>query len=88
MNRKRAFLALVTALMLALCAGCSAEKTPERISQVGFYLDTVITLSAYTEDVQALKDALEECGRYEQVLSRTVEGSDVWRINHAGGNPV
>ena len=88
MNRKRAFLALVTALMLALCAGCSAEKTPERISQVGFYLDTVITLSAYTEDVQALKDALEECGRYEQILSRTVEGSDVWRINHANGAPV
>ena len=88
MKRKRALPALLTALMLALCAGCSAEKTPERISQVGFYLDTVITLSAYTEDVQALKDALEECGRYEQVLSRTVEGSDVWRINHANGAPV
>ena len=35
-----------------------------------------------------LKDALTECGRYEQLLSRTVEGSDVWRINHAGGEPV
>ena len=88
MNGKRAFLALVIALALLLCTGCAAEKTPERISQVGFYLDTVITLSAYTEDVQALKDALEECGRYEQMLSRTIEGSDVWRINHAGGNPV
>ena len=88
MNRKRAFLALIIALALVLCTGCSAEKTPERISQVGFYLDTVITLSAYTEDVQALKDALEECGRYEQMLSRTIEGSDVWRINHADGNPV
>ena len=71
-----------------LCTGCSAEKTPERISQVGFYLDTVITLSAYTEDVQALKDALEECGRYEALLSRTLEGSDVWKLNHAQGQPV
>ena len=96
MNQKRAFLALIAALTLVLCTGCRTdkeaeivpEKVPERISQVGFYLDTVITLSAYTEDVQALKDALEECGRYEQILSRTVEGSDVWRINHANGAPV
>jgi thiamine biosynthesis lipoprotein len=35
-----------------------------------------------------LKDALEECGRYERMLSRTVEGSDVWRINHANGEAV
>ncbi|MBR6817185.1 MAG: FAD:protein FMN transferase [Acidaminococcaceae bacterium] len=88
MNGKRVFLALIIALALVLCTGCGAEKTPERISQIGFFLDTVITLSAHTEDVQALKDALEECGRYEQLLSRTIEGSDVWRINHAGGNPV
>ena len=88
MNGKRVFLALMIALALVLCTGCGAGKTPERISQIGFYLDTVITLSAHTENVQVLKDALEECGRYEQLLSRTIEGSDVWRINHAGGNPV
>ena len=88
MSMKRTAIALILVLVLATCTGCGAEKTPERISQVGFYLDTVITLSAYTEDVQALKDALAECGRYEQMLSRTIEGSDVWRINHAGGKPV
>ena len=88
MNGKRVFLALIIALALVLCTGCGAEKTPERISQIGFFLDTVITLSAHTENVQVLKDALEECGRYEQMLSRTIEGSDVWRINHAGGNSV
>ena len=31
---------------------------------------------------------MEECGRYERMFSRTVEGSDVWKINHAGGAPV
>ena len=74
--------------VLFLCTGCSGEKTPPKLSEVGFYLDTVITLTAYTEDKQILKDALQECGRYEQLLSRTVEGSDVWRINHADGKPV
>ncbi len=80
----------ITALLavLFLCAGCSGEKIPPKLSEVGFYLDTVITLTAYTEDKQILKDALQECGRYEQLLSRTVEGSDVWRINHADGKPV
>ena len=66
-----------------LCGGCSAEVT--KMSEVGFYLDTVITLTAYVEDGQVLKDAMEECGRYEKLLSRTIEGSDVWRINHANG---
>ena len=76
------------AAALLLCGGCSAEKELQKLSEVGFYLDTVITLTAYTEDEQILKDAMEECGRYEQMLSRTIEGSDVWRINHADGEPV
>ena len=71
-----------------VCSGCAAEKTLPQKREVGFYLDTVITLTAYTEDSQVLIDALEECGRYEQMLSRTAEGSDVWRINHAEGEPT
>ena len=87
MNNIRKMMIVLTAVML-LCGGCAAEKTLPKLSEVGFYLDTVITLTAYVEDGQVLKDALAECGRYEQVLSRTVEGSDVWRINHAEGEPV
>ena len=80
------------ALMLILaCAlnlvGCASAQ-PKKQTAVGFYLDTVITLTAYVDDATVLNDALAECGRYEQLLSRTVEGSDVWRINHAGGQPV
>jgi len=85
--KKRAVL-YAMAVVLLLCGGCSAEKELPKLSEVGFYLDTVITLTAYTEDGQILKDAMEECGRYEQMLSRTIEGSDVWRINHANGKPV
>ena len=74
--------------VMLLCGGCAAEKTLPKVSETGFYLDTVVMLNAYVEDAQVLKDALEECGRYEQLLSRTIEGSDVWRINHANGAPV
>lgn len=85
---ERTKICTVILMILMLCSGCAAEKTPPKLSEVGFYLDTVITLTAYTEDKQILKDALNECGRYEKMLSRTVEGSDVWRINHADGEPV
>ena len=86
--RRKILCYLLTAAILILCGGCNAEKELPKLSEVGFYLDTVITLTAYTEDGQVLKDAMEECGRYEQILSRTIEGSDVWRINHADGEPV
>ena len=87
MKYRYGLLAIVIAVML-LCGGCSAEKEVPKVSEVGFYLDTVITLTAYTENDQLLKDAMEDCGRYEKLLSRTIEGSDVWRINHAKGEPV
>ena len=89
-NNAKHALRITAALMtvLLLCAGCSTGKALPRLSEVGFYLDTVITLTAYTEDGQVLKDAMAECERYEKLLSRTAEGSDVWRINHAGGEPT
>lgn len=85
--KKRSLIILLLAAIV-LCGGCSVQKDLPKQTEVGYYLDTVITLTAYVEDAQVLKDALEECGRYEQMLSRTVEGSDVWRINHAGGETV
>ena len=84
-KRLTALILVLSCLALGLC-GCRAEEKKE--SAVGFYLDTVITLTAYVQDVSVLEDALKECGRYENLLSRTVEGSDVWKLNHAGGEPV
>ena len=84
---KRILALALVALLFAALAGCASAE-PKKQTAVGFYLDTVITLTAYVDDAQLLEDALKECGRYESLLSRTVEGSDVWRINHAGGKPV
>ena len=81
-----AALLLVLACTLNL-TGCASSRQKKQTA-VGFYLDTVITLTAYVDDADLLNDALAECGRYERLLSRTVEGSDVWRINHAQGGPV
>ena len=48
----------------------------------------MITLTAYTDKPEVLEEGLKACGEYERMLSRTVEGSDVWRINHAEGQTV
>lgn len=63
-----------------LLSGCGRQSTP--VSDTGFYFDTVITITLYEEDNKSL---LDECmalaGHYEALLSTTVEGSDVWKIN-------
>jgi thiamine biosynthesis lipoprotein len=53
----------------------------------GFHFDTVCVISA-PADEKILVDALALCPRYEQLLSRFAEGSDVWRLNHAAGAAV
>lgn len=87
MRFKRALCLALSAFCLLSLGGCGRAEL-EKQTDVGFYLDTVITLTAYVDDISVLKEAMAECGRYEKLLSRTVEGSDVWRINHAGGKPV
>ena len=79
-------LAAVLLSVLLPTAGFAAEEEKKSVS--GFYMDTIITLTAYTDDEEVLNDALRECGRYDRLLSRTQEDSDVWRINHAEGKPV
>ena len=66
----------------------AAAKNTSKESRIGFFLDTVVTLTAYTDHPELLEEALEECGRYEKMLSRTIDGSDVWKINHAEGKTV
>ena len=74
---------ILGALIAALLCGCAPQKN----SAVGFHLDTVITATGYCE-TELLKEAIAGAAEYEALLSKTVEGSDVWRVNHANGKPV
>lgn len=85
-----------TILILVLCAlliipqtGCSHE---EPVSENQFLLDTICTLTIYgmekEEAQEAIDKAFECCREYENMLSKTVEGSDIYRINHGGGEFV
>ena len=81
--------ALLLAFLLsgAFLNGCGRENVP--YSESGFYFNTVITITVYrSKDARVLKDCLLLCDDYEKKLSRTLQGSDIYRLNHSGGVPV
>ena len=83
--KKRWIALLLTAVLLL--GGCAQNKQ-ERVSGTGFYFDTVVTLTLYGAPEGLMEQLWQECARYERLLSKTVEGSDVDRINRAGGQTV
>lgn len=61
----------------------------EPISKIGFFLDTVIKIDLYdSEDTTLLDQCCTMLNDYENMLSKTRSGSDIWNINHSGGTPV
>ncbi len=88
---KKIFFTLPLLFLTFFCAGCSLKQPPEKLSQSGFYFDTYITITLYDDSGNGdayLDNAFSMCAAYEQTFSRTVEGSDIWTLNHADGQPV
>ena len=67
-------------MLLSLC-GCEVNTD---ISDTRFLLDTVVSISAEC-DKKTLAGAFELCADYEKMLSRTIENSDVWKLNNSEG---
>ena len=86
MTLKRIF-SLICILCLAL-TGCR-DISGNPLSKSGIYLDTLITITVYgTEDESLLDHCFSLCASYEKLFSRTLEGSDIYRINHSNGQPT
>lgn len=79
---KRTLLCLLILLLPML--GCRTETAH---SAAGIACDTVVTITAYAPQ-KTVDGTLRICADYEALLSKTIEGSDVWNLNHADGNPV
>lgn len=77
---------LIVLCILSIC-GCTAQTQP--VTYTDYYFDTVVSLTFYQNNGDKLaEECFQRCEIYENLLSRTVEGSDVWRINHSNGSPV
>ena len=70
--------------------GCTPQT--EAVSKTGFYFDTTATITLYENDDAARETLFQGCfalcKSYEELLSRTIPDSDIWKINHAKGAPV
>ena len=75
---------IISALAVMLC-GCQKSEN-KKISKQGFYFDTIIQITLYgTDDEQYINDCFDIAGRYEKMLSNTIDDSDISRINKAAG---
>jgi len=72
-------------LLVSVSSGCA----PKSISADHYALDTIISITLYnTQDSAILQQCWDRVDELESLLSRTRPGSDIFRINHAGGKPV
>ena len=71
----------VFCVILLLTALCGCEEYSE---QTRFLLDTVADIKADC-DGETLSGAFSLCEELEKTLSRTVENSDVWKLNNSNG---
>lgn len=80
---------LLFAVIVISIISFTRNKAP--VSRTEFALDTICTVTLYDWEGNSeniLDNAFEICRVYEQRLSVTVSGSDIYRINHSGGKTV
>ncbi len=66
----------------AWLTGCS-RKNADPVSRSSFLLNTFITVTLYdTQDEKLLDGCIQLCSDYEKLLSKTMEGSEIYRMNH------
>lgn len=89
------FLAILLGTMLVLSLAACGQKEGERLDKEAFVLDTIVSFSVWTnnslnkknaEDILNKTEAL--CKYYEDMMSKSIETSDIYRINHSNGAPV
>lgn len=75
-------------ILIINLSGCGKSQEPQSIS--GFYFDTFISISLYSdENVQSILDGcMNLCEHYDKLFNVSDKNSDIYLINHAKGNPV
>jgi len=76
-------------IIISTAAGCDSTSETAHLRETRILLDTYCTIIVHGDvDSELLDRAFAICQELEALFSMTIEGSDVWRINNAGGEPV
>ena len=87
--KAKVFLVILCLGLVLLFSGCGGEEAAEPLSRSEFALDTLCSVTLYDPaDPELLDRAFALIAAEEALLSRTKEGSDVWRVNQAAGETV
>lgn len=85
---------MALALAMILMTGCSRQQSV-RVDKDVFVLDTIVRFSVWTNETidefranELLKEAERLCFYYEKMLSKSIDSSDIYRLNHADGAKV
>lgn len=85
---KASVLIMIPVFAIITQTGCGDKE----FSEMGFALNTTCTVTVSglsgSEADEVLGEAFDAIYGYEELFSRTMEGSDIYRINHGDGSPV
>ena len=81
------FAGLFSVHTLSSCKGTAGVSQEETLEETVFLFDTLVSLQASCSQ-ELMDQAVARCEYFDSIFSRTREGSDVWRINHAQGQAV
>ncbi|MBQ4576207.1 MAG: FAD:protein FMN transferase [Firmicutes bacterium] len=95
-GNRAALAALLILTMVLVLVGCGTggQETAQVVEKQDFLLNTVCNIKlqewegTYEEGEALARDAFSLARDLENKLSRTVEGSDIWKINQAEGERV
>lgn len=86
---KKNFLILFLILVILICTLSGCRTASEPLTKTDFYFDTVISVTVYDSSKEyVLNHCMELASHYESLFSPSLEGSDIWKINHSAGAPV
>lgn len=83
---KRALFIILTICFCITAASCAKEDEPSNkpVSKTELMLNTVVTITLYSPNAaDILPGAFEICKKYENMLSKTISTSDIYKINHS-----
>ena len=78
---------LISALILSLAVLPSCTMPQSSISRSGFYFDTYISVTVFGDE-ETLDGVFELCAKYDRLLDRYDENSDIYKINNSHGTEV
>ena len=82
MNRRLLSFFLIGVILFTF-TGCDAKKSDETfITKTSYMLNTIVTINIYDSTDESLLDGcLDICRKYEELFSRTIDTSEIARLN-------